>query len=313
MQKYLLHKPLIEKCHHNHSHKHHTYDHSDARNMDKKILKISLIMTFLMMLVQFVYSILSNSLALLSDTLHMFSDVFALGLSFFAIIAIEKFEDKQKTFGYFRLEILVAFINALTIILSAIFIIYESIEKLFYPVDIDAKTMIMVAILGFLVNAFNAFLMFKGANLDNVNIKSAFLHMMSDLLGSLVVIVGGIVVYYTQIVYIDTILALILSLLLLRWAIKLLRKSINILLETSPVDVKSVEEMILKHHQVGKILDLHIVEITNKMFVATLHIEVDIQNLSEFEILYQDLSNELLKNFNIGHITMQPSVIKKEN
>ncbi|MBZ7943300.1 cation transporter [Campylobacter sp. RM13744] len=316
MQKYLSHKPLAKKCHshHDHSHHehHHDHNHSDARNIDKKILKISLIMTFLMMLMQFVYSILSNSLALLSDTLHMFSDVFALALSFFAIIAIEKFKDEQKTFGYFRLEILVAFINALTIILSAIFIIYESIEKLFYPVNIDAKTMIVVAVLGFLVNAFNAFLMFKGASLDNVNMKSAFLHMISDLLGSLVVIVGGIVVYFTQIVYIDTILALILSLLLLRWAIKLLRKSINILLETSPVDVKSVEEVTLKHHQVSKILDLHIVEITNKMFVATLHIEVNIKELYEFEKLYQELSNELLEHFNIGHITIQPSITKKE-
>ncbi|TKX31420.1 cation diffusion facilitator family transporter [Campylobacter aviculae] len=312
MQKYLSHQPLVKKCHHeHHSHEHHS--HHDARSIDKKILRISLIMTFLMMLVQFVYSILSNSLALLSDTLHMFSDVFALGLSFFAIIAIEKFKDKQKTFGYFRLEILVAFVNALTIVLSAIFIIYEAIEKLFNPIVIDVKTMIVVAILGFLVNAFNAFLMFRGANLDNVNMKSAFLHMMSDLFGSLVVIVGGIVIYFTNIYYIDTILALILSLLLLRWAIKLLRKSINILLETSPVDIKSVEELILKHRQVCKITDLHVVEITNEMFVATLHIEINIENLVEFEILYKELSKELLEHFNIGHITIQPSMVKKEN
>ncbi|TEY14318.1 cation transporter, partial [Campylobacter sp. CH185] len=111
---------------------------------------------------------------------------------------------------------------ALTIILSALFIIYEAIEKFINPKEIDAKTMIIVAILGFLVNGINALMMFKGANLENVNMKSAFLHMMSDLLGSLAVIIGGIVVYFSGIVYIDTILAIVLSILLLRWAIILL-------------------------------------------------------------------------------------------
>ncbi|MFQ6341539.1 cation diffusion facilitator family transporter [Campylobacter sp. VTCC 70190] len=317
MSQYLSHTPLYHKaCNHSHTHGHthehtHTHEHhhhADARSMDKKILKISLVMTFSMMLVQFIYSILSNSLALLSDTLHMFSDVFALALSFLAILAIEKFKDEQKTFGYFRLEVLVAFINALTIILSALFIIYEAIEKLFNPVQIDVKTMMIVAIIGFLVNAFNALLMFKGANLNNVNMKSAFLHMISDLLGSLVVIVGGVVMYFTNFFYIDTLLALILSLLLLRWSIKLLKQSINILLESSPVDIKSVERLILKHQQVEKITDLHVVEITNKMFVASLHIEVNIQSIKEFEVLYKELSKELLEHFNIGHITIQPNL-----
>ncbi len=313
MQKYLFHEPINQKCkHEKHFHDHSHHLHTDARTMDKKILKISFSMTFLMMLVQFIYSILSNSLALLSDTLHMFSDVFALGISFLAIVAIEKFKDEQKTFGYFRLEVLVAFINALTIILSAVFIIYEAIEKLFNPEVVDAKTMVVVAVLGFLVNAFNTFLMFKSANLNNINMKSAFLHMISDLFGSLLVIIGGIVVYFTNIFYIDTILALILSLLLLRWAIKLLKQSINILLESSPVEVKSVKDVILSYKQVNKILDLHVIEITNKMFVAILHIEVNIESINEFQILYKELSKELLNRFNIGHITIQPISKEKE-
>lgn len=269
-------------------------------------------MTFSMMLVQFIYSLLSNSLALLSDTLHMFSDVFALTLSFLAIIAIEKWQDHQKTFGYFRLEILVAFINALTIILSAIFIIYEAIEKLINPSSIDAKTMIIVAVLGFLVNAINAFMMFRGANLENVNMKSAFLHMMSDLLGSLVVIIGGIAVYFSGIVYIDTILAIILSLLLLRWAITLLKQSVNILLETSPVDIEEVKQALLLNSKVEEVIDLHITQITNKMLVASIHLRVNIDDLKEFEQLSYDLSHDLLHRFEIGHITIQPLRSKNE-
>ena len=145
MYDYLSHQPLLKACKHDHTHAH---NHADVRTMDKKILTISLTMTASMMFVQFVYALLSNSLALLSDTLHMFSDVFALALSLFALIAVQKWQNEQKTFGYFRLEVLVAFINALSIILSAIFIIYESIYKLFYPEEIDAKTMIIVAFFG---------------------------------------------------------------------------------------------------------------------------------------------------------------------
>lgn len=315
MYKYLSHEPLKKTCNHEHSHfhehnHHHSHSHADARSVDKRILKISLLMTFSMMLVQFIYSLLSNSLALLSDTLHMFSDVFALALSFLAIIAIEKWQDDQKTFGYFRLEILVAFVNALTIILSAVFIIYEAIEKLINPSNIDAKTMIIVAILGFLVNGINTFMMFKGANLENVNMKSAFLHMMSDLLGSLVVIIGGIVVYFTGVVYVDTILAIVLSLLLIRWAIILLKQSTNILLETSPVDTNEVRKMLLEEHGVDEVVDLHITQITNKMLVASMHLRVNILNLKEFEELSKQISHKLLEKFEIGHITIQP-VLKR--
>ena len=189
MQEYLAHEPLFQKTkHYEHTHNHSAeHNHTDPRFMDKRVLKISLIMTSAMIIIQFIYSLLSNSLALLSDTLHMFWDALSLVFSLLAILAIQKWQNHQKTFGYFRLEILVAFVNALTIIASAIFIIYEGIAKLFNPQSIDAQTMIIVAFIGFLVNAFCAFLMFKGANLDNINIKSAFLHLMSDLFGSVCV------------------------------------------------------------------------------------------------------------------------------
>lgn len=311
MQDYLSHRPLLSSCKHDHhDHTGHTHHHADARTMDKKILKISLLMTALMCIVQLVYSFLSNSLALLSDSLHMFSDVFALALSLFALVAVQNFQNTQKTFGYFRLEVLVAFINAFTIILSAIFIIYEGIEKLLKPSAIDAKTMIIVAFCGLLVNAINALMMFKGANLDNINMKSAFYHMMSDLLGSLAVIIGGVVVYFSGLVFIDTLLALVLSVLLLRFAVILLKQSANILLESSPVDVEEVKKELLQEEEVLGVFDLHITQITHKMFVATLHIETNLSSLDEFELLSRRLSKRLLEKFEIGHSTIQPLRIK---
>jgi len=314
MKQYLSHQPLLKANFCKHSghkeHSHSDHSHFDARRDDKRILVISLLMTGSMMVVQFIYSLLSNSLALLSDTLHMFSDVFALALSFLAILAVQKFKSEQKTFGYFRLEILVAFINALTIILSAIFIVIEAIDKLFNPSAIDAKTMLIVAFAGLLVNAFNAFLMYKGANLDNVNIKSAFLHMISDLLGSVAVIIGGILVYYTGFVYIDTILALLLSLLLLRWAVILLKQSVHILLEGSPVDVVKVKTLLLDQKEIVEVIDLHIYQITEKMLVASMHLKLRCENLGDFEEIARKISQKLLDEFEIGHCTIQPLGVK---
>ena len=308
MQDYLLHEPLKHTHKQEHDHEkecHHT--HADARSVDKKILKISFLMTFSMMIVQFIYSLLSGSLALLSDTLHMFSDVFALALSFLAIIATQKWQNEQKSFGYFRMEVLVAFINALTIIFSAFFILYEGILKLINPSEIDAKTMIIVASCGFLINAINAFMMLKGADLENVNMKSAFLHMLSDLLGSLAVIVGGIVVYFTGFVLVDTLLAFVLSLMLLKWAFKLLKQSANILLESSPVNLEEVKRTLLANEKVLEVKDLHITQITNKMLVATTHLSLNLKDLKEFDSLAKNLSKELLHKFEIGHTTIQPS------
>ena len=174
--KFLLHEPLLRKNHTDCAHScsngaHETHNHFDARKGDKKVLLIAFSATSAMMIVQFIYALLSNSLALLSDTLHMFSDAFALALSFLAILATQKLQSPQKTFGYFRLEILVAFINGLTILLAAGFVSYEAIQKLLNPSEIDAKTMLIVACVGFLVNVFVGVLMFKVANLDNINMK----------------------------------------------------------------------------------------------------------------------------------------------
>ena len=298
-----------EHSEHLHSHEKHEHNHAhfDARSADKKVLLIAFVLTCAMMAVQFIYALATNSLALLSDTLHMFSDAFALILSFLAILATQKLQSPQKTFGYFRLEILVAFINGLTILLSAAFVSYEAVHKLINPSEIDAKTMLIVACIGLCVNAFAGFLMFKGGNLENINIKSAFLHLLSDLLSSVAVIIGGVVVYFTKIYYIDTILGLFIALLLVRWAFLLIKQSVNILLESSPIDIQTVKAEISGFEGVAKIEDLHISQITNKMFVATMHLQVRKDSIAEFEALSRQISSVLYEKFDIGHCTIEPS------
>ena len=130
---------------------------------------------------------------------------------------------------------------------------------------------------------------------------------MSDLLSSVGVIIGGVIVYFTKFYYIDTILGLIIALLLLRWALILIKQSVNVLLESSPIDMQKVSQQILINKEVEQILDLHISQITHKMFVATMHIRINKENLNEFESLSKKIASALYEKFDIGHCTIEPS------
>jgi len=195
------HKPKIKE----HSHSHHGDDHHhhhDHRSQDKKVLKIALVITFITMIAEFVFGFLSNSLALISDAIHMFTHSFALIISLVAIIIANKKAPIDKTFGYYRIEVLAAFVNGITIILSIFWIIYEAIERYLNPSIIDLKTAGIVAIIGLIVNIVTGVILMQGDK-ENVNLKSAFVHMLTDALSSVAIIIGYVVIYYTSWYFIE--------------------------------------------------------------------------------------------------------------
>lgn len=296
----IIHQPLNEKAHkcsngHNH----------DFRSIDKKMLKISFYITFITMILEVVYGIISSSLALLSDGIHMLTHVFSLAISYLAIIIASKKPDLKKTFGYLRAEVLAAFINALTILSSTIFIVYEAFIRFIHPEKIEISSMLIVAGIGLIVNIITGILLYQG-DMQNINIKSSFLHMMSDLLSSVAIVIGGIIVYFTNWYFIDTLLALIISFMIFKWGYNLLKNSTNVLLESSPVCVKEVEEEILKISKVKAIHDTHIVEITHKMYVLTAHIVLDQKDIKDFMKIRNEILSNLKDKFEIAHITIQP-------
>lgn len=299
--KHHSHEPIAS---HSHTHDEHSHHHSH-KTTNKKALKLGIIITAVAMAVQFIYSILTNSLALLSDTLHMFSHVFALSLSYFAIWLSEQEGAKERTFGFHRAEILAAFVNSITTAIFVVFILYEAIYKLISPEPIDAKTLIVVAILGLLVNAITGYILLK-ADMENINIKSSFLHMMSDLLSSVGVVVGGVIVYFTEAYWIDSLLALVIAFMIGRWSYSLIKASLNVLLEMSPVKIQEVKTLLESHEKVIETHDIHIVEITHSMYVLTDHILINSSDALKFSDIANELSHELLHKFNIGHSTLQP-------
>lgn len=301
MSKVLYHQPIKS-----HSHDHSHCDHSHSRTNDKKMLSISIAITATAMIFQFIYSIITNSLALLSDTLHMLSHVIALCFSLFAVYISGKKAGESKTFGFYRMEVIVAFINSITTAVFVIFIIYEAVYKIFNPETIDAKTLIVVATIGLLVNGITGYLLLR-ADTENLNIKSSLLHMASDLLSSVAVVIGGIVVLYTNAFWIDTILAFMIAFVIGKWSLSLIKQSINVLLESSPVEIQRAKGIILSHKSVLETTDIHISEITKNMYNLTAHIVIKKSDVFKFQDISQVLSTTLLKELNIGHCTFEPS------
>jgi len=291
-----------ESCSHSHEEEHgHSHDH---RGTDKKVLKWALSITLVTMFLEFFYGFLSNSLALISDAIHMFTHSFALIISLVAIIIASKKAPLSKTFGFYRTEVLAAFVNGITIILSIAWIIYEAILRFFNPQIIDIKTAMIVAIIGLVINIITGFILMQGDK-ENINLKSSFVHMLSDALSSVAIIIGYVVIYFTQWYFVDIILAVIVAVVIAKWAIDILKNSINTLMESSPLDINEVKQFIEKHKEVLELHDVHIWEITQDMYNMTAHVKINKESLENYEQLMHEINHELKDKYKIVHTTFQ--------
>jgi len=293
------HHPLSN---HEYSHEH-NHEHHDIG--DKKLLTISFVITFVVMIVEIAGGIYVNSLALISDAIHMFTHAFALGLSLFALVVSTKKIDNKKSFGYFRAEVLAAFINGLTIALSVIWIVYEAVIRFLNPEAILATATIMIAALGLVVNIITGLILLK-ANHDNINIKSAFLHMLADTFSSAAIIIGAIIIYYTHFYILDTVLALVVAVVIAKWAKGLLSDSVHVLLEGSPYDVDSIKEAILAEFEyIEDVHDIHCWEISHNYYYLTCHILLDKADEELYDKTISEVSEFLECKFIIAHTTIQ--------
>jgi cobalt-zinc-cadmium efflux system protein len=299
------HKPFLEneeyRCNHDHGIGTHTHDH---RGSDKKVLKIALIITVITMLLEFFYGFISNSLALVSDAIHMFTHSFALIVSLAAIVIANKKAPLEKTFGYYRAEVLAAFMNGITIVLSIIWIVYEAVLRFLHPETIDVRTALIVATIGLIVNVITGIILMQGDR-NNINLKSAFIHMLSDALSSVAIIIGYIVIHFTSWYFVDIILAVMVAFVIGKWAVNVLKSSINTLMEASPLDIQKVKEFIEKHAEIIELHDVHIWEITQDMYNLTAHVKIRKVSLKNYGQLLKEINCELKQKFKIVHTTFQ--------
>ena len=288
----------------------HDHGHSHAHSANKKVLLVSFIIITAFMLVEAVGGYLTNSLALLSDAGHMLSDSVSLGIALLAFILGEKTPSQSKTYGYKRFEILAAVLNGVTLILIAFYIFYEAIERFANPPEVATSGMLAISIIGLLVNIFVAWLMVRGGDTeDNLNMRGAFLHVLSDMLGSVGAIAAALLMMFFGWGWADPLASVIVAVLVLRSGYYVTKSSLHVLMEGTPenVDVESVIQTIKARKEIQGIHDLHIWSITSGYNALSCHAVVD-SNLTivESEKLLQDIEH------NLGHIGIQHVTIQLE-
>jgi len=285
---------------------HHGHDHP---TLSGKNLLISIILNTVITLAQLVGGLISGSLALISDAVHNFSDVVSLIISYLANLLVrKKKQTPQHTFGYKRAEIIAAFINASTLVIIAIVLGYEAVKRFTNPQTINSDLVIWLAILGIAVNGFSVLLLKKDAK-SNLNMKTAYLHLLTDMLTSVAVLIGGLLMKYYQIYWIDAFLTLLISFYLIYISWNILITSLKILMLFAPEDIKinDVENEILKIEEVKNIHHVHIWQLNDHDSHFEAHIEfINDVKLSSFDVVCEKIEEILAEKFHIFHSTLQP-------
>lgn len=262
--------------------------------------------TGIVMAIEIAGGIYANSLALLSDAGHMFTHILALGISYFAVAISERPADTEKTFGYFRAEVLAAFLNGLFLLAVTGLIFYESGLRLIWPEEVKGIEMLAVAIAGLVANV-ASILLLAGISTGDLNLKSAFMHVVYDTASSVAVVGCAVVVHFTGFVRLDPIVSAGIGLLILFWCVDLLRESGNILLESTPkeVDLEALRRDVESIPRVRHIHDIHAWEISSGMYVMSAHLDVEDMPVSESEKVLHEVNDLLRREYNFGHTTLQ--------
>ncbi|SFM06114.1 cation diffusion facilitator family transporter [Pelosinus propionicus] len=273
---------------------------------NRTALIISLIITASIMVFEFLGGLFTNSLALLSDAGHMLSDTTSLGLSLFAMIFALKPPSPQKTYGFYRFEILAAFFNGLTLFLIASLIIWEAYGRFFAPPSINSPYMISIAAFGLIANLLSALVLLKKGDMSNsINLRSAYLHILGDALGSVGAIIAGVLMYYFSWYTADPIISVIVALLILKSAWNIINESVNILLEGTPPTINwlEVRESLRCIDGVQDVHDLHIWTITSGRDSLTCHLLIEVNK--DAQIILREAINIIRDQFQINHTTIQ--------
>jgi cobalt-zinc-cadmium efflux system protein len=291
-------------------HHHHgpagTDAHHHQRERNKSGLTIALSITVGIMLLEFFGGLITNSLALLSDAGHMLSDAGSLALSLTAMWFALKPPSPQKTYGFYRAEILAALFNGVTLFIIAGFIVWEAVHRFLEPPRVDSGIMVAIAAIGLLANVASAwFLMRKGDVKENVNLRSAYLHIIGDALGSAGAIVAGLLMLLFSWYWADPIISVLVAVLILKSAWGVLNHATHILMEGTPVaiDQEEVRRTLQSIPGVRDVHDLHIWTITSGLDSLSCHLLVEDE--SDCQSILQEAIRKIEEQFQIRHTTIQ--------
>jgi cobalt-zinc-cadmium efflux system protein len=287
--------------HHTHSHSHH-HHHISGKNIG-----ITIGLNFLITVAQIIGGVISGSMALLTDALHNFSDVISLLLSWFTNRLAKRKSTVKQTYGYKRAEILAAFVNSATLIMIAIYLIVEAVSRFMNPEPVLSGLVIWFAAGSILINFISVLLLSKDAK-ESMNMKSAYLHLLTDVMTSVAVLIGGILMKYYEIYSIDSLLSILIAFYLIFSSYKILWSSIKILMQFTPeeANIKKISSDISDIEAVKNIHHVHIWQLNDKEFHFEAHVEfrkdITITNFQKQLIKIE----KILRQYDITHSNIQP-------
>ena len=300
---------------HQHSEHHHSHSHShEVTNVNTAFL-IGIALNTAFVIIELVFGFATSSLALISDAGHNATDVLSLLLSLFAFKMMKVKASEKYSYGYKKISILVSLINAIFLIATTAVIFYEGIRRINEPVAIQGKLISIIAFIGILVNVISAWLFFKGKEKD-INVKSAYLHLMSDALVAFGVVVAGVIIYFTHWFWLDTVISFVIGIIILAGTWNLLNDSIRLNLDGVPrnIELEKVKAIILHFPQIANVHHIHVWPISSSENAMTAHLVLKDNDLVKFEFVKHQLKHEL-EHYNIHHTTfeIEAAVCKEES
>jgi len=269
-------------------------------------LLITLLLNLLITVAEIIGGILSGSLSLISDALHNFSDGIAIMVSYIAIRLNRQPKSAHYTFGLKRAQILAAIINSSVLVVISLYLFIESYQRFMHPQSIQASLMVIVAGIGLLANTLGTLLLRAGAQ-DNINIRSAYLHLLSDAVSSVGVILGGLAIYFWQVSWVDPLLTVLISIYILRESFHILKEALDIVLMASPEEISltKIAEKLTALEGVNNLHHVHLWQMDEHDIHFEAHVDVADRLVSETEPLLQKITEVLHENFEINHVTLQ--------
>jgi len=295
-------KDKHEHQEHNHSNNH-SHSHSDIKGVK---LILVMLLNFAITAAEIAGGIYSGSLSLISDALHNFSDGLAIIISYYAIKISGRQNDIKRTFGYRRASIMAALLNSSVLIGISVFLFKEAYGKFVNPQTINGSMIIWVALIGLVANALGVVLLEKGSH-DDMNIKSTYLHLLSDVLSSVGVVIGGILILFFKIYWVDPLLTVLISIYILKESLGILKEAINILMQGTPenIDINKVVEDLKKIEGVEDVHHIHVWSLDEHNINFEGHVNVRDMLVSETKSIAESFEHILNEHHGINHSTLQ--------
>jgi len=286
-----------------------THSHDHGAIPTRRRLVLSILITLVFVLVEAITGYFSHSLALMSDAGHNFADALALIFAWYGVWIALKPSTARRTFGYHRVGTLAALVNSVSLVVIALLVFWEAIDRLRHPQPVHSTPMIIVAVIAILMNTVISLWLRGGAKKD-LGVRSAYFHMLGDAISAAGVVVAGLVVALTGATIADAVVSILIGILILGSSWGILKESVNVLLEAIPagMNMAEVEQTIANVHGVLEVHDLHVWTIGSGMVCCSCHVMVNEQSVRSGENVLRIVTEELAHNFGIAHTTIQVEV-----